>query len=725
MQTIYLDISKKSIIPPINAKQNDSGRKFKVFLFDGGIPYNADEAVNFSLWYAGESGDGNYDTVAEESAFYVEGNSVVVELSPQMLKNPGSGQMCLTMSDADNRTIGLWNITYEVEAMPGYPSDQKKPYYPRIVRTVNGVAPDENGNVEIEGGSVGGSITAESITEALGYTPFNGDDAFTTRQSETPDYTNLFPLYGYESGQVLSADGGLSDTTADRYVSGFIPVTKGDVVRIKDPSGVLINNNTRIALYTSGMDSATGIGKTPTDISSNAAYGTVTVDDDTITWDTSSITYYNWNNFAYLRVTVGSANAVVTVNEELTQSVKEQYILRPEVKVQKDSLDFEVSDKPLSGKTVVCFGDSLFGMHRDSTSAPANIALKTGATVHNVGFGGCRMSVHPTAGYAAFSMWALAKAIAENTWAAQDGEAPNGSSYFREQLDLLQSIDFDEVDMVVIHYGTNDFTAGGGVAMDNADDPDDCNTLCGALRYSVEKLLGAYPKLQIFVSLPVFRYWTADDGTITYSDDYINSSGQTLPEFVEALRGVAEEYHLPVIDGYHGMGINEFNAYAFLSDGTHHNEDGRKLFGEFIGGQLISATNAAGNKIPKTLIVTFTDNGDGTLTASHSPGEIRDVVESGGWAYAKFDSILLQLGVEEGTTFFVTLPDSNKIESIIIVINDDKTAVVENLQTNSLPNPEALTINGTSYYGQEAVDMTEAVNALIDAKLGVIENGTY
>lgn len=155
MQTIYLDISKKGIIPPINAKQNDAGRKFKVFSFDGGIPYNAEEEVNFSLWYAGESGDGNYDTVAEESAFYVEGNSVIVELSPQMLKNPGSGQMCLTMSDADNRTIGLWNIAYEVEAMPGYPSDQKRPYYPRIVRTVNGIAPDKNGNVVVEGGSGG------------------------------------------------------------------------------------------------------------------------------------------------------------------------------------------------------------------------------------------------------------------------------------------------------------------------------------------------------------------------------------------------------------------------------------------------------------------------------------------------------------------------------------------------------------------------------------------
>ena len=36
------------------------------------------------------------------------------------------------------------------------------------------------------------------------------------------------------------------------------------------------------------------------------------------------------------------------------------------------------------------------------------------------------------------------------------------------------------------------------------------------------------------------------------------------------------------------MGINKINASSFLGDGTHHNMDGRKRFGEFIGSQLIS-----------------------------------------------------------------------------------------------------------------------------------------
>ena len=242
----------------------------------------------------------------------------------------------------------------------------------------------------------------------------------------------------------------------------------------------------------------------------------------------------------------------------------------------------------LEGKTVVCFGDSIFGMYRGDTSAPAYVAKFTGATVHNVGFGGCRMSVHPLTGYGAFSMWALAKAIAENDWSTQDAEAPSGSDYFVEQLVVLKSIDFNKVDMAVIHYGTNDFTAGAGVAIDNADDPKDYNTLCGALRYSIETLLDVYPEMSIHVSVPCYRFWTADDGTAIYPDTYTNVNGNTLPEFVEALKGVAKEYDLPVIDGYYGLGINKINASAFMDDGVHHNLEGRKRLGEFIGGKLIS-----------------------------------------------------------------------------------------------------------------------------------------
>lgn len=244
------------------------------------------------------------------------------------------------------------------------------------------------------------------------------------------------------------------------------------------------------------------------------------------------------------------------------------------------------SIKDLYGKTCVAFGDSLFGMYRGETSAPAYIGYLTGATVYNVGFGGCRMSVHPSTGYDEFCMHALADAVTTGDWTAQDAAINvGGSDYFPDQLALMKSIDYSKVDFAVIHYGTNDFT--GNVLIDNTNDPQDTSTLCGALRYSIDKLLTRYPKMRIYISLPAFRYWE-ENGVKTYPDTHTNANGDTLPEFIEALRGIAKDFNLPVIDSYYELGINRYNCETFFTDGTHHNETGRERFGTFIGSKILA-----------------------------------------------------------------------------------------------------------------------------------------
>lgn len=405
-----------------------------------------------------------------------------------------------------------------------------------------------------------------------------------------PAYTNQIPVSadangavyngtGYKSGVYLNSAGEeLSGTGL--VTSGYIPVKKGDIIRIKDTSRVNIDTTLVMAL-TAAKAGTANCGKTINAIQSSALYGTVTVSGNVVTWDTSGIGYYFWDNFAWLRVTTHSADAIVTVNEEITDTVTTQNVLKPSVKVKKANVDFDIASPLLSGKTVVCFGDSIFGMTRDTTSVPAWAAAFTGAKVYNVGFGGCRMAVHPTSGYAAFSMWALADAVATGTYTTQDAQASSGADYFAQQLAVLKGIDFGSVDTVVIHYGTNDFT--GNVAIDNATDDDDTSTLCGALRYALRKIQTAYPKIRVFISSPIYRKWDS-----TGAETYTNANGKKLREFCTALAGVADEFNCPCIDGYKALGINTANASAFLADGTHLNEHGRQAFGEYIGGCLIS-----------------------------------------------------------------------------------------------------------------------------------------
>lgn len=413
-----------------------------------------------------------------------------------------------------------------------------------------------------------------------------------------PDYTDMIPNSQDKDGSIFNGTGFMGEkaiqsnggvgAAQNSYVTGFIPVKKGDIIRFYNFSSNALS--AQIALYKKDKENSSGIGKVyDTIIAQPKYYGLMSLEGNTLIWDTSSIAYYLWGDFAWMRATFTSSNMIITINEELNYISKEQLTIKPTIKIPQsniEGLEDGISGKPLVGKKVVCFGDSMFGMYRGEDSAPAMIAEYTGATVYNIGFGGCRMSVHPTTGYNAFSMWALAKAIAENDWTLQENEAPSGSSYFSEQLTLLKSIDFNDIDMIVIHYGTNDFAAGGGTTIDNEQNRIDYTTLCGALRYSIEKIFSAYPKLQVYVSLPVYRFWN-DNDTITYAEDYVRY-GHVLPDFVDALKNTAKEYNLPVIDGYHGMGINRYNASAYLLDGTHHNIYGRKIFGEYIGGALIS-----------------------------------------------------------------------------------------------------------------------------------------
>lgn len=408
-----------------------------------------------------------------------------------------------------------------------------------------------------------------------------------------PAYTNQIPLstdvsgailkgVGYESGQ-LGMDG--SVTTGTSFVSGFIPVKKGDVIRVKDPSSTSFSTGLVFALYNSSKATGSNIGRYINTMQANASYGAVSISGNVLTWDTSNVNYYFWNNFAYLRVTTNSAASIVTVNEEIAETTQKVMTLKPTVKVGENNLNFNVATALLAGKKVVVFGDSIIGMTRDQTSVPAYAATYTGATIYNVGFGGCRMSVHPTNGYAAFSMWALADAVSTGDYTMQNAQASSGSDYFPEQLALLKTINFNDVDMVVIHYGTNDFAAN--VAIDNASDDDDTATLCGALRYSLRKLMTAYPKLRIFVSVPIYRKWNS-----VGAETYTNSNGVKLIDFCEAMARVATEFNCPVMNGYRALGINTINDAAFSADGTHLNDYGRKVFGQFMGGNLIAPVPA-------------------------------------------------------------------------------------------------------------------------------------
>lgn len=253
--------------------------------------------------------------------------------------------------------------------------------------------------------------------------------------------------------------------------------------------------------------------------------------------------------------------------------------------------DPRVAFLTLLGKTVVNFGDSIFGNARPPEDISTYLAELTGATVYNCGFGGCRMSYHPSANYDAFSMTKLADAVANNDFSLQDAAIVNTEGdavpgYFAKGVETLKSIDFGEVDIVTIAYGSNDFN---GVRLDNPENPLDVRSFTGALRYSIETLLAAYPHIRVFVCSPTYRFWMDTEyAFIEDSDTKTNGWGYTTVQLLEKAREVSAEYKLPYIDNYHELGINKFNRgqYFPTTDGAHHNPNGRKLIAAHIAKEL-------------------------------------------------------------------------------------------------------------------------------------------
>lgn len=165
MQTIYLDISNKGVIPTINAKQGDVGRKFLAVLSNAAIPYVPSIGVSFSVWYSGASGEGNYSSIGDRNAVTVEGNTATVELITQMLVNAGEGVLCVIMNGVDGSQIGSWNIPYSVQSTPGGDSEEATQYYTAFSEAVSNLPrPDESLTIS------GAAADAKAVGDALAMT---------------------------------------------------------------------------------------------------------------------------------------------------------------------------------------------------------------------------------------------------------------------------------------------------------------------------------------------------------------------------------------------------------------------------------------------------------------------------------------------------------------------------------------------------------------------------
>lgn len=201
----------------------------------------------------------------------------------------------------------------------------------------------------------------------------------------------------------------------------------------------------------------------------------------------------------------------------------------------------------ISNKKVHFLGDSITEGHGASSAEKSFVGLFKSAypdaEITNYGVGGTRI--------------AKKKVPSENFWWDLDFNA--------RVKDMTKN-----ADLVVIFGGTNDY--GHGDAPMGQMGMQDEYTFYGATYSLYERLLVKYPNARFLVLTPLHRL----------GEEKSNAMGNSLKDYVHAIKEVAEYFAFPVLDLHAVSGINPAVANVqkqMMPDGLHPSDAGyRRLF---------------------------------------------------------------------------------------------------------------------------------------------------
>ena len=135
----------------------------------------------------------------------------------------------------------------------------------------------------------------------------------------------------------------------------------------------------------------------------------------------------------------------------------------------------------------------------------------------------------------------------------------------------------DEAELILVFGGTNDY--GHGVPLGTLADATP-ETFCGAYRILLQGLIEKYPTARIMAMTPMQR--------AGYTQPNLRT-GRVLLEYVEAIREIAGQLSIPVVDMYREAGICvdiPAQRELFCPDGVHPSDAGNARLAQRLYGFL-------------------------------------------------------------------------------------------------------------------------------------------
>lgn len=241
---------------------------------------------------------------------------------------------------------------------------------------------------------------------------------------------------------------------------------------------------------------------------------------------------------------------------------------------------------------IVFLGDSNIGNYQYENGIVAKLENRLGQPVLNGGFGGSTMSCvyrNKTEYSVVLSMYQLATSISNKNFGVQKAaidvlNRTNNLGYFESTVEKLSKVDFDNVKILIIEHGVNDYLSG--VTIENGRNPDDVNTYKGAMKGIITMLQREYPDMRIILVTPSYCAPFAEGEGYRNCEMY-DYGGGYLEAYVNAEIEVAKEMDVEVIDLYHDLGIDENNFIEYYMDGLHYTEETRDIVADIIADYIL------------------------------------------------------------------------------------------------------------------------------------------
>ncbi len=245
--------------------------------------------------------------------------------------------------------------------------------------------------------------------------------------------------------------------------------------------------------------------------------------------------------------------------------------------------------------TVLILGDDYFAGDRSANGIAALVAKKTGATVYNVSFEGMSFAMmnnepnwddYPLEALCPYRLFVNLRYGGfwyTDTALERMEEVPD---YYYDNLELFKSIDMNNVDVIILHAGANDYLAGHRTRHLYEDEnqvDENMDSLYGAMNMTIQEIRANYPHIKIVISSPSFFYYVEEDGSQVSACIRPTYRGAGLLDYWSMMYTFINDYNVAFIDNFETIEFNEDTAHLYLDeDPLLPNQAGKELIADHI-----------------------------------------------------------------------------------------------------------------------------------------------